>query len=69
MIQDNRMTADYADTDLDHLVAAAALLGLDIRPEWRDGVRANLRTSLAMGALVDGFELPDEAEPAAIFIA
>lgn len=63
------MTADPDDADLDHLIAAAGLLGLDIRPEWRDGVRANLRTTLAMGRQVATFPLPDEAEPAPVFVA
>lgn len=63
------MPADFADADLDHLIAAAALLGLDIGPAWHDGVRANLRTSLGMGALVGSFPLPDEAEPAPVFAA
>ncbi len=57
------------DADLDHLIAAAGLLGLEIRPEWRDGVRANLRVSLQFAALVTAFALADEAEPAPVFTA
>jgi hypothetical protein len=63
------MPSDFADTDLDHLIAAAALLGLDIRPEWQAAVRANLLMSLRMAALVGAFPLPDEAEPAPVFKA
>jgi hypothetical protein len=63
------MTSGVDDGGLDHLMAAATLLGLDIRPEWRAGVRANLRVSLDFGALVGGFPLPDETEPAPVFVA
>ena len=63
------MTSGVEDSGLDQLVAAATLLGLDIRPQWRDGVRANLRVSLDFGALVGGFPLPDETEPAPVFVA
>jgi hypothetical protein len=57
------------DDELNHLMASAALLGLDIRPEWRDAVRANLRVTLALGAMVTSFPLPDEIEPAPVFSA
>jgi hypothetical protein len=68
-MQDSRMPNDFADADLDHLIAAAGMLGLDIRPEWREGVRANLLATLRMGAVVGAFALPDEAEPAPVFAA
>ena len=56
------------DADLDALVDAMALaLGLQILPDWRAAVRANLAVSLRMGALVLDFPLPDEAEPAPVF--
>jgi Protein of unknown function (DUF4089) len=63
------MRPDFADADLDHLLAAAPLFGLDIRAEWRDGVRANLRASLLLGGQVTAFPLDDEAEPAPVFVA
>ena len=63
------MPADVTDADLDHLIAAASLFGLEIAPDWRAGVRANLRVSLTLGALVSAFALPDEAEPAPVFVA
>jgi len=63
------MAAGVEDGGLDHLVAAATLLGLQIRPEWQDGVRANLRVALTLGAQVAAFPLPDEAEPAPVFAA
>ncbi len=57
------------DDDLDAFAAAGArLLGIPLAPEWRAGIRANLRVSLTLGTLVAGFDLPDEAEPAPVFI-
>lgn len=58
------------DANLDaYMDASAAVLGLTIAPEWRVAVRANLEVTLRMAALVDAFELPDEAEPAPVFTA
>jgi hypothetical protein len=58
------------DEDLDAFATAGArLLGIPLAPEWRTAVRANLRVSLTLGALVAGFDLPDEAEPAPVFAA
>ena len=55
---------------LQAFVAAAALaVDLDIRPEWLDGVSANLEVSLRLAKLVDAFSLPDDAEPATVFEA
>lgn len=56
------------DADLDAFAAAGcALLGVPIAPEWRAAIRANLRASLALGARVAAFPLPDEADPAPVF--
>ena len=57
-----------AETDA-FMDASAAALGLTIRPEWREAVRANLAVTFRMAALVLDFELPDEAEPAPVFAA
>ena len=58
------------DADFDaYIDASAAVLGLTIAPEWLAAVRANLAVTLRMGAVVDAFELPDEAEPAPVFLA
>jgi hypothetical protein len=58
------------DDQLDAFIAAnAAALGLDISPQWRDAVRANLAVTLRMGAMVDSFEMDDELEPAPVFAA
>jgi hypothetical protein len=57
-------------TDLDAYIAAGtALLGIPIRPEWRDAIRQHLAFSLDRARLVLDFPLPDEAEPAPVFSA
>ena len=64
------MPDEMTDADLDAFAEAGArLLGLPIKDAWRAGVRANLRVSLTLGALVDSYPLPDEAEPAPVFVA
>ncbi len=64
------MTDAELDAELDaYLDAAARALRLDIAPAWRAAVRANLAVTFAMGALVTGFPLPDEADPAPVFTA
>jgi 1-carboxybiuret hydrolase subunit AtzG-like protein len=66
------MPAEHLMTDaaLDAFIdASAAVLGLTIAPEWRAAVRANLTVTFRLGAVVEEFELPDEAEPAAVFTA
>ncbi|MGA7790278.1 MAG: DUF4089 domain-containing protein [Xanthobacteraceae bacterium] len=49
--------------------AGAQALGLVLDPAWEPGVAFNLRLILRLGALVDEFPLPDDAEPAPIFHA
>jgi 1-carboxybiuret hydrolase subunit AtzG-like protein len=49
--------------------ASAAALGLQIEPEWRAAIKANLAATLRLANLVAEFELPDEAEPAPVFEA
>lgn len=60
------MTPDQLDAYIDALAPA---LGLRIDPDWREAVRANLAVTLRMGAIVDEFKLPDEAEVAPVFTA
>jgi hypothetical protein len=57
------------DAELDRLIDTAGLLGLTIRPEWRDSVRAHLRFSLRLGTSVGAMPLPDEIDLAPVFIA
>jgi hypothetical protein len=51
------------------VVASAQALGVDIGPAWYGGVKFNLQLILRIGALVDEFPLPDDAEPAPVFHA
>ena len=58
-----------ADDSLDQMIAAGtALLGIPVQPEWLPAIRANLEVSLTLAQLVDGFALPDEAEPAPVYV-
>ncbi len=55
---------------MDSLVAAGTqALGLKLDPAWKPGVKFNLQLILRHAALVDGFPLPDDAEPAPVFHA
>lgn len=53
----------------DYIDAVAAALSLPIDAEWKPAVRMNLEVSLRMARLVDEFPLPDESEPASIYVA
>jgi hypothetical protein len=55
---------------LDDLIEAAALaLELPIEPGWKPAVKTNLAVTLRMGQQVAEFKLPDDAEPAPVFVA
>ena len=59
-----------ADNRLDQYIdAVASALALPVEEAWRPAIRANLEVSLKLARLVDEFALPDEAEPASVFIA
>ena len=63
------MTETKGD-DLDALVdAAAETMGLPIEPAWKPAIKANLQVSFRLAAIVEEFELPDDAEPAPVFEA
>jgi hypothetical protein len=47
----------------------ATALGLTLDPAWHEAIAFNLRLIMRHAALVDGFALPDDAEPAPIFHA
>jgi 1-carboxybiuret hydrolase subunit AtzG-like protein len=53
----------------DFIVAAAAALALPVDPAWRPAVRTHLEITLKHAALVEAFDLPDDAEPAPVFRA
>jgi hypothetical protein len=59
-------TPDALDQFID---AAAPALGLPVEPAWKPAIRQHLEVTFRMAALVEGFELPDEAEPAPVFAA
>ena len=62
--------AETKGDDLDALVdAVAKAMGLPIEPAWKPAIKANLQVSLRLAAIVEEFELPDEAEPAPVFEA
>ena len=56
--------------DLDAFIdAGTRLLGIEIRPEWREAIRLHLAVSLAHARTVGEFPLADEADPAPVFTA
>lgn len=60
------MSADPLD---DYIEAVSKALALPVEAEWRPAVRANLEVSLRLARQVDEFALPDETEPASVFVA
>lgn len=60
------MAADSID---DYIDSVAKALALPIEDAWKPAVRANLEVSLRMAKFVDEFPLPDETEPASVFVA
>lgn len=62
--------AEMKGDEFDGLIdAVAKLMSLPIDPAWKPAIKANLQVSLRLAALVEEFELPDEAEPAPVFEA
>ena len=56
--------------DFDQWIEAVApLVRLEIAPEYRDGVKANLKTAAKMAALLERAPLKDETEPAPVYRA
>jgi hypothetical protein len=47
--------------------AAAALQGLTIAPDWREGVATHFKVTAAAAALVLSHPLPDELDAAPVF--
>ena len=55
---------------LDDLIdAAARALNLPVEAAWKPAVKTNLDVTLRHGQFVAEFKLPDEAEPAPVFVA
>ncbi|WP_374621234.1 DUF4089 domain-containing protein [Devosia sp.] len=58
----------YKPFDADLLIdASAPLLHLRIEPEFRAGIKLNLKTASKMAALVEQIRLEDDAEPAPVY--
>jgi hypothetical protein len=53
----------------DFIVAASRVLAISLEPEWMPAVKTNLEITLKYAAMVEEFDLPDDAEPAPIFEA
>jgi hypothetical protein len=51
------------------VVAGTETLRLPLDPAWHGSVKFNLQLILRLGALVDEFPLPDDAEPGPVFYA
>ena len=63
-------SAPSSPQPLDHFIDAAAhALALPIEPAWTSAIRANLAVTLALAASFAEFPLPDDAEPAPVFVA
>ena len=57
------------DRELDLLIdAGTAVIGIPIDASWRDGIRMHLRVSFMHGLAVSDFALPDEFDPAPVFV-
>jgi hypothetical protein len=50
-----------------YLDAAAPVLGLTVRPEWRAAVLANLTVTARFAALVAEFPVDEREEPAPVY--
>jgi hypothetical protein len=57
---------DAFDTLVD---ASARALALPLERAWRPGVKTNLELTLRLATLFTDFPLPDDAEPAPVFVA
>ncbi len=49
--------------------SAVRALDLPLAPDWKPAVKANLEVTLRLAGLFADFPLPDDAEPAPIFVA
>jgi 1-carboxybiuret hydrolase subunit AtzG-like protein len=65
-----RTPTRHAANPLDALVdASARALALPLDRAWRSGIKGNLEVTLRLAALFADFPLPDDAEPAPVFVA
>lgn len=58
----------YKPFDAEALIdAAAPMLQLQIAPEYRAGIKQNLKTAAKMAAILEKIKLEDDAEPAPVY--
>jgi hypothetical protein len=58
------------DADLDAMIdSGVAIVGIEMRPEWRASVRLHLTISLGHAATVLATTVPDHVDPAPVFQA
>jgi len=60
------MSTDVTD---DFIAAAARALAIAIEPEWMPTVKEHLGVTLRHAKTVAEFDLPEELEPAPVFVA
>ena len=64
-MSDNPIPNEQLDA---YVEAAAHLLGLSLLPRWKASVATNLQTILRLSGTFAAFPLPDDAEPAPLFV-
>jgi Protein of unknown function (DUF4089) len=65
-----KMSKPAGPGSLDQFIdAAAQALALPVEPAWKPAVRFNLEVTLYAAGLFANFPLPDDAEPAPVFVA
>jgi hypothetical protein len=62
---DNAIPNEQLDS---YVEAAAHLLELSLLPTWKASVATNLQTIMRLSATFASFPLPDDAEPAPVFV-
>jgi hypothetical protein len=68
-MSDIRQPRSADSLTVDHVVAAADLVGVNIEPEWREGVLFHLKLLTNAAALVESFPLDESLQPAPVFTA
>lgn len=59
---------NYKPFDAEAVIdAAAPLLHLKIAPEYREGIKQNLKTAAKMNAIVEQVKLGADSEPAPVY--
>jgi hypothetical protein len=61
-----KLSPDPLDQFID---AAAVAIDLPIDAAWKPAIKANLEVTLRLARLFGDFPLPDDAEPAPVFVA